>query len=299
MVDLATNDERKCGCEPLLQKHPDFHVAVHLSPEGRHAEVVLGTQSGRSSPLSRPHHARWLKVGLEVQGSLDFIAEFLRVGGLDVAGRLELSSGNPRRSEGLKDWRLADRGEGGRCGCGRVGKGGEFGEVRRGEFKDGWLRPLDDGLKAQGQARRDRVKEGDKVDAGTVQETGVHRFDREGVVWTEVVVLDLQHGLARLVGDLPLNFCDVLRRPALVRSNGNLTCARVDTTLEKGLHVSPYHIQLSSQLTLALAKTTPKLYDDGRLLDPRETACVIWKAGLAEIILVISARAPSKNQFAR
>lgn len=43
------------------------------------------------------------------------------------------------------------------------------------------------------------MEEGDEVDAGSVEEAGVHGFQAERVVRSEVVMLDLNHGLTGFV----------------------------------------------------------------------------------------------------
>jgi hypothetical protein len=46
------------------------------------------------------------------------------------------------------------------------------------------------------------VEEGHKVDTGTVEQTWVHGFQRQRVVWAKVVVLDLDHRLSWFVEQL-------------------------------------------------------------------------------------------------
>ena len=43
------------------------------------------------------------------------------------------------------------------------------------------------------------MEEGDEVDAGRVKKAGIHSFQAEGVMRSEVVVFDLDHRLSGLV----------------------------------------------------------------------------------------------------
>lgn len=54
-----------------------------------------------------------------------------------------------------------------------------------------------------------------------------------------------------------------------------------------------------SNLTLASANTTPRLYVGGAVAEPRAKEWVSWKAGFMETAFVMSARAPSKMKFVR
>lgn len=162
---------------------------------------------------------------------------------LDVARWLQLSSGDPARAEGDRCGGLTRllRGKGSEG----VGERGEFGDVRCGSLQNLGLRVLDDGLETEGQSRGEGVKEGDKVDSSGVEEPWVDGFEGEGVVWAEMVVLDLDHRLSRfaiqlifsynihhesLSTDLALNLGHIGGRPSLVCSHSHSSLS-IDTSL--------------------------------------------------------------------
>ena len=82
------------------------------------------------------------------------------------------------------------------------GEGSEFGEVAGRGLEDLGLRVLDQGLEPEGETRGDRVKQGDHVDPGEVGRGRVNGSQVERVVRTHVVVLDLDHRVARLTRQL-------------------------------------------------------------------------------------------------
>lgn len=90
-----------------------------------------------------------------------------------------------------------------------------------------------------------------EVDSRSVEQTWVHGFQRERVVGTKMVVLDLDHRVARAVNELrvsrlliPLSYCthltldfgDIATGPSLVRSHRHNSCS-VHTTLQQSLRI--------------------------------------------------------------
>lgn len=196
MVNLSTDQERKRRGEPLFQQHPDLALAIHLTPESGHPELVLGSQSRRGLPLARSHRTGGGVQDLEVQTDIHGGGELLVIRRLKDSLRLQLDGSDPLVQ------RVETQGSGRGNGDGRAGsgKGGELGEVAGGGLKDLGLRVLDQGLETESETRGDRVQEGDHVDSGKVGGGGIDRSQVERVVRTDMVVLDLNHrvsGLAR------------------------------------------------------------------------------------------------------
>lgn len=225
MVNLSSNKEGESRSEPLFEVHANFARAVNLSPESSHPEVVLGSQSCQSLPLGRAQHGLRSEDGLEVKGNVNLVGKLLVVSSLDVAIRLEMAGSYPAGDEGGRKAR-GGRGK----GCNGVGQGGQLGDVRGCGLEDGGFGILDHSLETKRKSGRDGVKEGSHVDTGKVKEVGVDGFPGEGVVVSNVVMFELNHGVAGFVGNLSLDLGEVSGGPSLVGTHGQ-RAATVKTTL--------------------------------------------------------------------
>ena len=113
VIDLAADQERKGRGEPLLEQHADFTLAVDLSAEGGHAEFILGTEGRRRLALARAHGPVRRDERLKVKTDVDGRGQFLVVGRLEDALRLELGRGDPLFADARVDARRrGDRGRG-------------------------------------------------------------------------------------------------------------------------------------------------------------------------------------------
>lgn len=257
VVNLSSNKEGESRSESLFEVHTNLTRAVNLSPERSHPKVVLGTQSCQSFPLGRAQHGLRSEDGLEVKSDVDLVGKLLIVSRLDVTVGLEVAGSCPTGDEGRRNAR-GGRGKGGNS----VGQRSEFGDIRGGGLENGGFGMLDHSLETKREPGRDGMKKGSHVDTGKVEEVGVDGFPGEGVVVSDVVVFELNHGVAGLVRNLSLNLGEVSGRPSLVGTHGQ-RAGTVETTLQEGLRQislpSSSFMLLVSQRTLALAKMTPKL----------------------------------------
>lgn len=225
VVNLSGNKEGESRSEPLFEVHANLTRAVNLSSESSHPEVVLGSQSCQSLPLGRAQHGLWSEDGLEVKSNVDFVGKLLVISRLDVTVGLEMAGSCPAGDEGGRKAR-GGRGKGGNG----VGQGGELGDIRGCGLKDGGFGVLDHSLETERESGRDRMEEGSHVDTGKVEEVGVDGFPGEGVVVSDVVMFELNHGVARLVGNLSLDLGEISGGPSLVGAHGQ-RAATVETAL--------------------------------------------------------------------
>lgn len=215
VVNFSSNKEGESRSEPLFEVHTNLTRAVNLSPESSHPKVVLGTQSCQSFPLGRAQHGLRSEDGLEVKSDVDLVGKLLIVSRLNVTVGLEVAGSCPAGDEGRRN-AGGGRGKGGNS----VGQRCEFSDIRGGGLENSGFGMLDHSLETKRESGRDGMKEGSHVDTGKVEEAGVDGFPGEGVVVSDVVVFELNHGVAGLVGNLSLNLGEVSGRPSLVGTHG-------------------------------------------------------------------------------
>lgn len=169
MVNLASDKERESRSESLLEKHRSLPGRIDLTPERRHPEVVLGSNSSSGLPSSTS------KDDVEVGSNIDLVAQLLVVGRGDDTRHLGLKSGRPlmesRRARGRGERISGDEG------------GGPLGEERLRRLRDLGRRSLGDVLDTKRETRVHSSEEGGDVNAGTVSEGGVDGLDVDSLSW--------------------------------------------------------------------------------------------------------------------
>jgi len=214
MIHISGEGHHDRGSNALLKHAAELALGVDLSTEGRHAEIVLGTEGGDALLGRATHHGgSRINGNGHVNTGLNLLTQTLPVGSVESTLSLQLGAGDPVLRLVATNVR-----DGGIRALGKPGA-------------------LPNGLQTEGELRGDGLKILANEDTGqaTLKEGRVKGLDSRSEIGATVFVLKLGHILTGSTrSDLEAGLGGERRGPSVVESSRKVALV-IDVTLGEHL----------------------------------------------------------------